>query len=253
MSQVLHYCIDSRELNYIVFRCLKTHRMWYQMNSYLATINVVHKQEIETGHYNVVTGKRSNGWFERIEKPSLKEMILPIIRPNDIIIEGEYLEWEYYKHVYNRIRRKRKHDEELTDDYLFYSGVILKNIISRAYGYWFCAGTALKEFPVFFPELQYLFIPFINDFPDLKAALPDELDNEDYFDFDPAQTITYIPPYHISTLKKEIEKRRPSLIKNLLKTGWQTKWETVNIALPFITEILDFSKENGRGVLMVRE
>ena len=251
MSEVFYYCIDNRELNYIIYRCLKTGKMWHLMNSYLRTIHLVHHAEIETFQWNMVTGRETCEAYVGPASPVLQDLLLPLFTPGSLEIEGEFREWEYLKYLFNRIRGKRKVDEDFIDDYLYYLGQNLRTIADKAYCRWYTAGSGIRNIPEFFPELEYLFTPFINDFPDLKNAIPCDMNTEEFFEYDPAHTISYVPSQNITTLKQETERRRRHLLSHLANSGWINEQDAANIALPLMRDILDFARREKRGILMV--
>lgn len=233
----------------LIFSSLEDRRKWHKMNPALSTLNTTHHAELKIYNWNVGTGREPNVPFKPIDPPTLDEMVRPLEAQGRIMADGDYRQWEFFKRLFHDLSGMRKVDEEIIEDYIFFADQALYNIIKTSYGRWFAPGAGLKEIPIFFPDLEKYFIPFINDFPHLKRRIPMKIDLEFYHDYDPERRLSYIPHESVRPLRKELNKLKGEMVERFLKTNW--KEEDIKEALvPMFFDLLDWSHENERAILV---
>ncbi|MCD4785480.1 MAG: hypothetical protein K8T10_16795 [Candidatus Eremiobacteraeota bacterium] len=244
-----YYCIDSRPLDHIISQCLEQRRKWHKMNSYIRTLSLGHAAEVKLFSWSLSTGREPLALSEKISTPTLDEMIRPLKHRGAIMAEGEYREWEYFKRLYNMISHMDGIDDEIIEDFIFYSDQVIGNLLSRCYGHWFAPGASLREIPKFFPELEELYAPFINDFPTLRDKIPINIDLEYIYNYDPERRVTHIPAENVRTLRKELEKRKQSMVYHFQNTNW-VEDQIKEMLVPLFFDILDFAWKNDRSVMV---
>lgn len=244
-----YYCINSRELDRIIYQCIEQRRKWHKMYSYIRTLSLAHAAEITMFNWSLSVGREPISLPKKIPAPTLDEIIRPLKHRGAIMAEGEYREWEYFKRLYNIISHVGDIDDEIIEDYIFFFDQVICNLLSRCYGHWFSPGASLREIPGFFPELESLFIPFINDFPTLKDRIPVNIDLEYIYNYDLERRVTHIPAENVRTLRKELEKRKQSMIYCFQDTNWVGD-QIKEMLIPLFFDVLDFAWKNERSVMV---
>ena len=145
-----YYCIDSRELDHIIFQSVEQKRKWHKMNSYVRTLSFAHASEVKLFNWSLSVGREPVSLFKKIPSPTLDDMIRPLKQRGAIMAEGEYRQWEYFKRLYHTISQMTDVDEEIIEDFIFFSDQVIGNLLNRSHGHWFSPGASLREIPRFF-------------------------------------------------------------------------------------------------------
>lgn len=246
---VNYYCINSDEMDEIITDSAEIKLKWHQINMAVSSLNVAHYAEIKPNNWMISVGREPGRPHVKIASPSEREAKLPLESSGIILVEGEYREWEYFKKLYFELVQSKTIDEERIEDYIFFASQVICTLLKRCYGRWFAPDAGLRDIPRFYPELEELYTPFIDDFPRIKKRIPINIDKDFMFSFDPDCSLTIIPKNNVRPLRKELEKRKFALVEAFLTTGW--KEESIKEALvPMLFDMLDWAHENQRSVLI---